>query len=583
VIAASAAAFFVGSRSSRPPAVDVPPQRLTIVPPPDSGNLNPAQRMALSPDGRHLAYVTTGADGRGQLWLRALDELAPRPLEGATGPRGPFWSPDGRFVAFQSVADNTLKKIAVDGGPAIPVCHLPSGLSAVYGAGGAWGADGVILFAVFLPTARIYTVPAEGGVATPALPLDTANGELGQAYPSFLPDGRHYVYMSVGANNALRGVWLASLDSQDRTLILPNASNTTYAMDHLVYTQGNLLMAQPFDPRTRTTTGNATPVAGPLQLGGVTGRTSGFAVSNSGSLAYIGLPPLPRSRLVWFSRAGREMGTLSSAPEVFDDLELSPDRRRALVSIFDSDTGTRDLWALDIESQARTRLTTAPEDEGPGVWAPDGERVVYATTRKDRAQSNRDLMIMSVAGGGETVLAERQDFRLGGWSAAGEIVYTDVLTGFAWFRRPEPGALPSRYDGPSGGRLQLSPDSRWLAYSSSESGRPEVYVAAFPKPQGRRQVSSAGGNFARWSRDARELFFLSGQNQLMSAPVAVEAGRIAVGVAQPLFSIQPSGRRVGYPYDVTADGQRFLVNVSDERLEPTTVTLLTNWPALLRR
>ena len=119
----------------------------------------------------------------------------------ATGPRAPFWSPDGRFVAFQSVADNKVKKIAVDGGPAIPVCDLPSGLTAVYAAGGTWGADGVILFAVFLPTARIYTVPAEGGVAAPALPLDTANGELGQAYPSFLPDGRHYVYLSLGANN----------------------------------------------------------------------------------------------------------------------------------------------------------------------------------------------------------------------------------------------------------------------------------------------------------------------------------------------------------------------------------------------
>ena len=426
-------------------------------------------------------------------------------------------------------------------------------------------------------------MPAEGGVPEPVLALDTANGEAGQVYPSFLPDGRHFLYLSLTATNDPRGVWLASLDDQGRTLVLPNATNTAHAMDHLVYTQGNLLMAQPFDPMTRTTTGSATPVAGPLELGGVTGRTAGFAVSNSGSLAYIGVPPRPRSRLVWVSRDGREVGTLSAAPDVFDDLELSPDRRRTLVSIFDSDIGARDLWVLDTESRVRTRLTTAADDEGPGVWAPDGERVVYATTRRDRALSNRDLAMTSVAGGGETVLAEKQDFLPGSWSSAGdEIVYADVLTGFAWVVRPEMGARPSRYEG-AGGRLQLSPDSRWIASSSGDSGRPEVYVSAFPKPQGRRQVSSAGGTFPRWRRDGKELFFLSLQNQLMSAPVAMVAGRIEVGVPQPLFTIQPSGRSVGYPYDVTADGQRFLVNVGVEPVEPTTVTLLTNWPALLRK
>jgi len=582
VIAASAAAFFAGSRSSRPLPVDIPPQRLTIVPPRDPGNINPAQRLALSPDGQRLAYVTAGAGGRSQLWLRALGELTPRPLEGAAGPRAPFWSPDGRFVAFQSMADNSLKKIAADGGPAIPVCDLPSGLTADRATSGSWSADGVILFAVLLPNSRIYRVSAEGGVPVPALELDTANGEAGQVYPSFLPDGRHFLYLSLNATNDPRGVWLASLDDPDRTLVLPAAANTTYAMEHLLYMQGNLLMAQPFDPRTRTTTGNAAAVAGPLQLGGVTGRTGGFAVSNAGSLAYIELPSQPRSRLAWFSRDGRELGTMSAEPDAFDDLELSPDRRRALVSIVDPDRGSRDLWVLDTESKARTRLTTAPDDEGPGVWAPDGERVVFATTRKDRAASNRDLTMRSVAGGGETVLGEKQDFRLGGWSAADEIVYTDALTGFAWFRQPKPGAQPSRYDGPGIGRLQLSPDSRWLAYAAGEPGRVEVYVSAFPTPQGRRQVSGAGGNFPRWSRDGRELFFLSGQNELMSAPVAIEAGRIAVGAPKALFSIQPSGRRVGYPYDVTAD-ERFLVNVGVEPDEPITVTLLTNWPALLRQ
>ena len=279
------------------------------------------------------------------------------------------------------------------------------------------------------------------------------------------------------------------------------------------------------------------------------------------------------------------MGTLSAAPDVFDDLELSPDGRRALVSIFDSDTGTRDCGSWTPNREARTRLTTAPEDEGPGVWAPDGERVVYPTTRKDRAQSSRDLLMISVAGGGETVLAREEGFparQLVGRRAVQSSIQTcsPGSPGSSGRRRAPSHHVTAREA--EAGERTLSPDSRWIAFSSNDSGRPEVYVSAFPKPQGRRQVSAAGGAFPRWRRDGHELFFLFPQNQLMSSAVTIAAGGSRSDSAAPVHD-STSRSRCGYPYDVTADGQRFLVNVSDEPVEPTTVTLLTNWPALLRK
>jgi Tol biopolymer transport system component len=565
--------------SRRAPA-DTRVYRSTFVPP---GSENPSlpnfYRLALSPDGRRLAFVANDTNGRVMLWVRELAALSAEPLADTEGASGPFWSPDSRFIAFS--AGGKLKKINASGGPAIPLCDTNTGLP------GSWGLNDVILFTPgnLRPISR---VPAAGGTPTMATTLDTKGGEQWHAWPFFLPDGRHFLYAAGG--DPTSGVYVGSLDSPDRTRLLDSFANAQYASGFLVFPRAGTLMAQPFDATRLALSGEAMAVAERVVFvfdRGVppTGTRAAFVVSDTGVLVF---EASRTSRLVWFDRAGKQTGTLGDEARYGSGVHLSPDGSQASVVVTDSQEATN-VWLFDIARRVRTPLTVSglvSSGIAPGsIWSHDSRHVVFASTQK----GPRDLFQRASNGAGpENVLrADDTEKYPESWSHDGRFLLYNSTTPKSnhfydlWVlplfgdRKPFPFIPPS----PS---LELgsqfSPDGRWVAYNSNESGRSEVYVVPFPGPGARVLISTAGGDNARWRRDGKEIFYLA-NNTLMAARVTANGSRFDVGAVQRLFEVTMVD---GYwPYDVSADGQRFLVNTLDGAVAP--LTIVVNWPAGLKK
>jgi serine/threonine protein kinase/Tol biopolymer transport system component len=555
--------------------VDTRVYRSTFVPP---GNENPSlplyMKLSLSPDGRRLAFVANDANGRILLWVRELADLVGRPLEGTEGAMGPFWSPDSRFIAFS--AGGKLKKIDASGGPAITLCDMKTGLA------GSWGRGDVILFTPE-PWRPLSRVPAAGGTPTPATTFDTKGGELWHGHPFFLPDGRHFLYAAAGAPTS--GVYLGSLDSPDRTRLLDSFSNAQYGSGFLVFPRDGTLMAQPFDATRLALSGQAMAVAERVVYDrGVppTGTLAAFAVSDTGALVF---EASRTSRLVWFDRAGRQTGILGDPAPYGSGVHLSPDGSQAAAVVTDS-TEAANVWLFDVARGVRIPLTTSglvSSGFAPGsIWSPDGSHVVFASTQK----GPHDLFQKASNGADPEDLLLADDFNKypESWSPDGRFL---LYTRWAKGSTPDIWVLPLSGDrkpypfieGPFfelAGRF--SPNGRWVAYNSNESGRSEVYVVPFPGRGARTLISTGGGDNARWRRDGKEIFYLE-RNTLMAAGVAANGSRLEVGTVQRLFDVPTVD---GYwPYDVTPDGQRFLVNTLESEVAP--LTIVVNWPAGLKK
>jgi serine/threonine protein kinase/Tol biopolymer transport system component len=555
--------------------VDTRVYRSTFVPP---GNENPSlfvyQKLALSPDGLRLAFVANDANGHIVLWVRELAALTAQPLADTEGAAGPFWSPDSRFIAFS--AGGKLKKIDASGGPAISLCDTNTGFP------GSWGRSDVILFT---PTVGqgLSRVSAAGATPTLATALDTKGGELWHRQPFFLPDGRHFLYAAAGALTS--GVYVGSLDSPDRTRLLDSFANAQYASGFLVFPRDGTLMAQPFDATLLALSGQAMAVAEHVNFTrGVppTGTLAAFTVSDTGVLAF---EASRNSRLVWFDRAGKQTGILGDPARYGSGVHLSPDRSQASVVVTDSPEAAN-VWIFDVARGVRTPLTTSgfvSSEVAPGsIWSPDGRRVVFASTQK----GPRDLFQKPSNGVGPENVLLADDFNKypENWSPDGRFLlymrWANGSTPDIWVlplfgdRKPFPFIEAPFYELAS----QFSPDGRWLAYNSNESGRAEVYVVPFPGPGAKVRISTAGGDNARWRRDGKEIFFLA-ENTLTAAEVTANGSRFEVGAAQRLFDVPTVD---GYwPYDVTPDGQRFLVNTLDGVVAP--LTIVVNWPAGLKK
>jgi Tol biopolymer transport system component len=527
-------------------------------------------RLALSPDGRRMAFVSPDANGRVVLWVRALADLAAQPLAGTDGAGGPFWSPDSRFIAFS--AGGKLKKIDASGGPAIPLCDTNTPYP------GSWGRGDVILFTP-ANGRGLSRVAAAGGTPTQATTLDTKGGELGHAYPYFLPDGRHFLYAAAG--DPTSGVYVGSLDSPDRTRLFDSFANAQYASGFLVFPRGGTLLAQPFDATRLALSGEATPVAEQIRFYEwlPTRTTATFAVSDTGVLVF---EAWRTSRLVWFDRAGRQTAILGDPARYQSMVHLSPDGSQASVVATDSQEATN-VWLFDVARGLRTPLTVSGSVVA-SIWSRDGGRIVFSSSRK----GHLDLYQKASSGAGpEEVLLEDDgnkypeslspDGRFLAYMTGprGSAVTADVwiLPQFGDRKAFPFTKLPSFEAG-----TQFSPDGRWVAYNSDESGQAEVYVAPFPGPGGKVRVSSAGGDNARWRRDGKEIFFLDG-NTLMAAAVTANGSRFGVGAVQRLFEVPMVGGH--WPYDVSHDGQRFLVNTLESEVAP--LTIVVNWPAELRK
>jgi eukaryotic-like serine/threonine-protein kinase len=530
--------------------------------------------FALSPDGLRLAYVALNADGKAVLWVRPLDSLQAQALAGTDDASYPFWSPDSRNVGF--FAGGKLKKIEASGGPPLTLCDAP------LPRGGSWSQADVILFAPNL-NAPLFLVSASGGTATPVTSPDPAKGEVTHRWPQFLPDGRHFLYLAGSPyglkETPMNSVVIGSLDSKEKKLLMHTHSGAMYGSGHILFLRQNTLMAQPFDAKRLEFTGEAFPVADPVREEETTIR-SYFSVSQNGLLAYLEGAGEGDRELVWVDRGGKKIGGVPGK-DVYLGPRISPDGKK--VAYVRGASGF-DIWSYDFARGVKTSLTFG---SGSGqsnlfpIWSPDGQRIAYTSVRGGKFGFYQKAADGS---GSEEVLLESTDYvkYLSDWSPDGKfLAYQDNHQGVASTfvlslsgeRNPRP-FLQSPF---TMVRSSFSPDGRWLAYCSNESGDLKVYVVPFPGPGGKWQVSSGGGDYPRWRGDGKELFYLSLDNKMMAAEVKASGSSFAIGAVRQLFEIRVYRSQVG-AYDVTADGQRFIL--AYEPGQPNeSITLVENWDA----
>lgn len=543
--------------------------------------VNAPSKMRFNFAGDAAGGVTASADGTklvfsagGFLWLRALNEDAPRRLEGTQDAISPFWSPDSRFIGFS--ADGKLKTMDISGGPPVILCDAP-GLR-----GASWGVDGTIVFA---PTTRtgISRIPATGGTPVPVTKLDAAQHTT-HRWPHFLPDGKHFLYLAANHTDpqgASTEIYIASLDGKLNRPLVHSFSRAEYASGYLLYLRDTTLMAQPLDPDKLEFSGDPAAIAENVTLS-ISTWGAGFSASQNGVLAFQAGGHLAPSELRWYDRQGRNLGALGSG--LYNGPRLSPDGARLAADFGDPN---REVWIFDLRRAVKTRLTFGTIDAAP-VWSPDGTRIAFSSLGSGSASE-----IFEKKSNGE---GQNEPLHVSGdakiptdWSPDGRFLLlddyystlsqVDVLP-LAGERKPYPFAK-SQFPERSG---RFSPDGHWVAYTSRESGREEVYVAPFPGPGGKWQVSSSGGRMPRWRRDGRELFSVSEDDTLMAAAVEAGQNKFDVKEVRPLFHVNlaPEATERSGSYDVTADGTRFIVIASSDEVPPP-ITLVLNWPATLKK
>jgi Tol biopolymer transport system component/predicted Ser/Thr protein kinase len=564
----------------RPTGLPAPPIRFSLQAP--EGTHFPWIRtqnlFAVSPDGQRIVFVARSANGRDNLWVRDLSQLSAVALGGTEGAAAPFWSPDGRSIAF--FADGQLKRIDAAGGPSVTLCDAPPGYPS-----GSWGSQHAILFSGLTGDA-VKVVAEGGGSPRPAVRLDPARQEVGVSFPSFLPDGRRFLYVARSAAEQQAALRMASLDSGQSVPLLSNSSRAEYApgmapgrTGYLLFARDGALFVQPFESRGRLE-GNPVPVGQDIWQHVLIG-SGPFSASSTGVLASRGRAGL--SRLVWYDRAGKEIGSLES-PGEFDNVRLSPDDRQVAVSRVDPRTGLDHILVGDLARQVLTRLDLGPNDNSFPLWSPDGARLAFSVGSNRHPPTPFSISLRG-AGSPEPIIQPTSEvLRVEDWSPDGRYILVGSLSG------PGMGHGVIELEGERKFRLlvagnlglaeaaQFSPDGRWIAFCLRESGRSEVYLTSFPKPGERIRVSANGGLSPRWRRDGRELYYVSTENQLMATPVRLDSD-VRLGAPRSLFRVDPWGWR---DYDVTADGERFLAVANLPAPDADAITVVVNWPALIR-
>ena len=537
--------------------------RVDIVTPPTN---DPAS-FATSPDGRQVVFVASG-DGQPRLWLRSLDRATATPLAGTEGATQPFWSPDSKSIGF--FAPGALKRIDVGGG-------LPQKLADVSAPrGGAWLADGVILFGP-AQNNPLFRIPASGGPATPVTKLDPPR-QVSHHFPHVLPGGRQFLFFANGTPDTT-GIYVGSLDSPDTTFLTTADSAGQYVPPGwLLFNRQGTLLARRFDPRRGELSGDPVTVAAPVRFSRVTTGQGAFSASATGVIAYRA--GNDERQLTWFDRAGKVLGTFGAADASLMGPMLSLDGRRAAVESVVQ--GNRDVWILD--AVRRSRVTFDAGADRLPVWSPDGVRVAFDSDRK--GVRNLYLKSLNGAGSDELLLESPLESIAGDWSRDGRFLIYYVgdpkTQGDLWVLPMQGQRKPFVFVNTVANErtAQFSPDGRWVVYQSNESGRYEIYVRPFPGPGGQWLVSTAGGIEARWSRDGRELYYVAPDGTLMAAPVAVKGGAFEPGTPVPLFrpGIWGGGVNVNnkQQYDVTTDG-RFLINIATEDVNTAPIALIQNW------
>ena len=574
-------------RSSRQTTADAPPIRFLIMPPeggifPGDGmaasNL-PSPQLAISPDGRQLAFVASAADGRPRLWVRRLDATAAQALPATDGASRPFWSPDGRSVGF--FAGAKLKAVEIGGGPVRVLADAPSAR------GGSWNRDGVIIFAPSFGDG-IYRVSATGDRPVAVTRLDSAHEEQTHRWPEFLPDGRHFLYIVRSPQQPdHQGLYIGALDSRETTRLLDTPVRATFASGQLFFVKQGALFAQPFDATTSRLIGAAQPVADHVGSGEVTGEAA-FAVSAT-TLAFTAEIATPSTQLTWFDRSGQTRG-LVGAPGEYENPVLSPDDQRVAFQRFDRVTNV-DVWIMDVTHGSPSRFTLDPKIDHFPVWSADGQSIAFASNRANTfdlyqklAGRGREDLLAKTNGQGLFPTSSSADGRFLAFTvaAAGSTTGYDVwVLPLSGDRKPTP-LLHASYNETQG---QFSPDGHWIAYTSDETGLPEVFVQSFPATGAKWQVSTGSGSDPRWSRDGRELFYVATDGTLTAVAVIGRASTFEAGSPRPLFQTHrfaARGPQLFTNYMPASDG-RFLVNAVATDLPPIPITVVSNWAADLNR
>jgi Tol biopolymer transport system component/tRNA A-37 threonylcarbamoyl transferase component Bud32 len=559
------AGTFLYPRGARPETVRLAMTSPGVTVTPGAGN------VSISPDGHMIVFVGSDSAGQGGLWLRSLAETAPHNLVKTAGATYPFWSPDSKHIAF--FADGKLKQVSVAGGDVDIICTAPDGR------GGTRSSRGVIVFA---PTVAspLMRVDAAGGEPVPATKLDSTNGEVTHRFPTFLPDGEHFLFMAgPSAEHTGNSIYVGSLQSTGRTPLLKTARMPVYAEPgYLIYSIGDRIAAQRFNPKTMRVEGQPLKLPDGIPNSVNTGDRVASASAN-GTLV-IAAAESAEKKLAWFNRRGEIESTIPLPPGIIQGCRISPDGTR-IITMIGPAQGNQDLWVIDLKRGSSTRLTFGPYSSQGAVWSPDGKSLVF--------QSNRngpfDLFVKQANGsGGDTLLFSsptewKEPFS---WSPDGRTIAFlsieketngDILLVSAdgkgkvtpYLKTPAAEWYPN-----------ISPDGRWLAYSSNESGRVEIYVQSFPTPGTKYQATTTGGTAPQWTNGGRELFYLTTEGSIASVPVTLGES-LEFGTSQTLFSLP------GNAFDVSPDGQHVLALVPVDSAAAQWPTVVLNWAAALNR
>ncbi len=553
------------------------------IPPPDKYSLDvtgdTGGMPVLSPQGDKIAFVAHSGEGR-SLWIRSLSSDKPQRLDGTQGATHPFWSADGQNVGF--FANGKLNRISASGGPITILAD------AANPRGGTWSADDTIVFAPnFMgPLSR---VSAEGGAVSAATALDPKKHTT-HRWPWFLPDGKHFLFLAnshTGGDPKQNGIYFGSVNSLESQLVLATDSAAQFASGHLLYRAGSALVVQPFDPEKGKILGPSTPLVGNLRDDVGVWRSI-FSTSQNGVMIYEeGSASAAKSRLTWLDRSGKELGTYDVRENTIAHVRLSRDGN---FLAFITGSPASSVWTLDLERKTKTRVTFDQLPVGEPSWSDDGKTLVFILAT---AQGGDNVEIHSKAADGSG--AEKNLTPLGNnyhypaltpdgkyltyiWGEGGTNVsmWMAPVAGdskpVVVIRPPSPQSNINGY--------RVSPDGRWVAYVSDESGQNEVYVTSFPDAKGKWKVSANGGAYPAWTANGRELFFNDLQDTIIACAMTPKGGEMDIGTPQRLFHASMPG--IGTSFDVSPDGKRFMVNLAEgETAAP--LRIISNWPAELKK
>ena len=553
----------------------------SILPPPGTSfvTMLPASGPAvLSPDGTRIAFSARDDKSKVLLYVRPLTSLSAQPLPGTEEAMYPFWSPDSREIGF--FTPGKMKKINAGGGPPQTLCD------SVGGRGGAWSKEGVIVFSPST-TQALLRVSAAGGTPEPASKLDLAQAENSHRWPSFLPDGKHFLYWSRNSRAGEPSVlYVGELGTLESKVLMKSETMAVYASGHLLFLRGQTLMAQPFNPSRLELSGEPVPVAEHVAISGATVRAM-FSASNTGTLIYQSGDTSGGWNLVWWGRDGKQISSIPQSDRYFGP-RLSPDGTKVAVEIFAGAQGIGDIWIFDLTRGTSTRLTFGPYSQGNPVWSADGKTIFYSSG------AGAPYIVAKAADGStpERIVLESKDTREFPASCSPDgryLVYERRIpqneTGFHLW------ALPLFGDGKPFPIVQstfeerypeVSPDGKWMAYQSNESGRWEIYITAFPGGGAKWQVSGVGGASAKWRKDSKEIFYLDLSDNLVAVDVNASGSSVQLGTPHTLFQAIGVQREYG-PYEVSADGKRFLLNSGNLNKSSDPFTLVQNWPSELKK